>query len=413
MILYAFGANYSIVKRLLTTTTIAGALAMCLTVDSAQALPVGGQVRGGQARITSRTGRTTVNQSSERAIIDWSTFNLAQGETVQFNQPNASAITLNRISDVNPSVIDGAITANGQVWLINPQGIAFGKNAQVNVGGLLATTSDIDNAGFMAGNYNFSHPGNGTATISNAGSLTAATGGIIALAGPNVSNSGIITARLGKVQLASGDTFTLDLYGDGLINLQASPAITQQLVQNSGAINADGGQVLLTAAAAETVVNSLINLNGVIDADSVGAQQGSVTVAAMGSNAVTNNVAANKGQLQGASEVEVSGTISASGKGTGQTGGSITVTADNVALLSGSAIDASGDAGGGSIKIGGDFHGAGATPTALHTIVESGATIDASAITTGNGGKVAVWSDDETDFFGNILARGRSKYRGR
>ncbi len=175
---------------------------MCPTVDSAQAFSVGGQVRGGQARITTRAGRTTVTQSSERAIIDWSSFNLANGEMVQFNQPNASAITLNRINVVSPSVIDGTITANGQVWLVNPQGIAFGRNAQVNVGGLLATTSDMDNTDFMAGQYNFSHPGNATATISNAGSLNAASGGIIALAGPNVSNSGFITARLGKASWA-------------------------------------------------------------------------------------------------------------------------------------------------------------------------------------------------------------------
>ncbi len=390
----------------MTTTTIAGALALCLTVDSAQALPANGEVRGGQARITTRAGRTTVNQTSERGIIDWSTFNVAAGETVQFIQPNASAITLNRVSDVSPSVIDGTITATGQVWLVNPQGVMFGKNASVNVGGLLATSSDISNSNFMAGNYRFTKPGSATATISNAGTLTAASGGVITLAGPNVSNSGIITASLGKVQLASGDAFTLDLYGDGLINLQASPAITQQLVSNSGTINAQGGQVLLTAAAAENLVNSLVNMSGVIDADTAGGQQGQVNITALGSNAVANNVAANKGQLQGDSEVLVSGSISASGKGTGQTGGAITVTGDNVGILSGSVIDASGDAGGGVIQIGGDFHGLGSTPTALHTIVQSGATIDASAVNTGNGGDVTVWADQWTTFAGSILAHG-------
>ena len=258
-----------ILQRLLTTTPIAGVIALAMGADAAHALPMGGQVAGGQASISSRSGRTTVSQSSQRAIIDWSSFNLSSGQTVQFDQPNASSITLNRINDVNPSVIDGTISASGQVWLINPQGLAFGRNARVNVGGLLATTSDIDNAAFMAGNYSFSHPGNATATISRR-SLTAVSGGLLALAGPNVSNTGIITAHLGKVQMASGDMFTVDLYGDGLIDLQAGPAITQQLVQNSGTIAAEGGQVLLTAAAAETVVNSLINLSGAIEADSVG-----------------------------------------------------------------------------------------------------------------------------------------------
>ncbi len=176
------------------------------------------------------------------------------------------------------------------------------------------------------------------------------------------------------------------------------------MVSNSGLIQADGGQVLLTAAAAETVVNSLVNLSGLVEADSVGAEQGQVNITALGSNAVAGNVTAAKGQLRGASEVLVSGTVNASGKGEGQAGGNITITADNVGILSGSVIDASGDAGGGTVRIGGDFHGQGATATALHTIVESGATIDASAITSGHGGNVTVWADDWTNFAGSILA---------
>jgi filamentous hemagglutinin family protein len=382
--LHEFCTNCLIVKRLLTTTTIAGALALCLTVDSANALPTRGQVRAGQVSISPRSGRTTVRQTSERGIIDWDTFNVASGETVQFIQPNASAITLNRINDMSPSVIDGTITANGQVWLINPQGIAFGKSAQVNVSGLLATTSDISNSDFMAGNYNFRKPGNPTATISNEGVIITASSGVATLAGPNVSNSGIITASLGRVQLASGDAFTIDLYGDGLINLQASPAITQQLITNSGVIIAEGGQVLLTAAAAESVVNSLINMSGVVDADTPGAHQGSVTITA------------------GNGKAEISGTISV----TGQTGGNVTVTGNTVDLQNGSLINASGQNGGGYVKVGGDFHGQGSTPTAQYTTVESDATIDAGATVSGDGGKVAVWSDNTTVFDGTILARG-------
>ena len=117
-------------------------------------------------------------------------------------------------------------------------------------------------------------------------------------------------------------------------------------------------------------------MSGVIEAESIGSQNGQIVLYAEGSNAVPNNVAANKGQKQGTSEVLVSGTLDASGYGSGQTGGNISVLGDHVGILSGSLIDASGDAGGGTIKIGGDFHGQGTTPTALNTVVIRGRSSD-------------------------------------
>ena len=124
---------------------------------------------------------------------------------------------------------------------------------------------------------------------------------------------------------------------------------------------------------------------------------------------MTDNVAASKGQKQGTSEVLLSGTLDASGKNTGETGGSISVLGDNVGILSGALVDASGDAGGGNIKIGGDFHGQGTTPTAPATVVQTGAAIYADALTSGNGGNVAVWSDNYTNYAGTISARGGSQ----
>jgi filamentous hemagglutinin family protein len=389
-------------RHLLGSTAIISAA----LIAPAYAAPAGGAVTGGQAIIWQSGNTTTVNQSSSRTVIDWSSFNVGANESVHFNQPSSSSIALNRIHDASPSQIDGALSANGQVWLINPNGMLFGASAQVNVAGLLATASDISNAGFLAGGNSLTPGGNPNATIANAGHIAVADGGVAALAGPNVGNSGLIEARLGKVALASGDSFTVDLYGDGLINLKASPAINSQLVSNSGAIVADGGHVLLTAAAAGNVVNSLINMDGIVQADSVGTQNGSVTLYAEGSNAVAGNVAADKGQKSGSSEVLVSGTISASGKGSGATGGSVQVLGDHVGLLTGSMIDVSGDAGGGTVRIGGDFHGAGSTPTASATIMQSGATIDAGATGSGNGGNVTVWSDGQTGFYGSITARG-------
>jgi filamentous hemagglutinin family protein len=376
-------------------------------VSPCYALPSGGTVAAGQAAIASDATSLTVTQSTDRAILNWQSFDIAQGERVAFQQPSAQAVALNRVTgSQNPSQILGSLSANGTVMLINPNGVVFGPNAQVNVGSLVATTSDIPNNRFMAGNYTFDAPGRPDAAIVNQGQITVADAGLAALVAPSVANSGVITARLGKVHLGSGDAVTVDLYGDGLINLQASAGIGQQLVQNSGVISADGGQVKLTAAAAGSLVNSLINMNGVIEARSVGDKTGEIVISADGSNAVAGNVAANKGVKQGNSTVLVSGVLDASGRNTGEHGGQVTVTGDNVALLSGSVIDASGDIGGGSVHVGGDFHGGGTTPTALNTYVDPNALIVADAVTQGNGGNVAVWADGNTWFYGSIFARG-------
>ena len=396
-----------ILHRLRATTALASVTALLVTQEAAYALPTGGQVVGGQASIASNNKTLNVNQSSNRAILNWTGFDIGSDEQVNFNQPSAQSVTLNRVvGSQNPSQILGQLNANGTVMIVNPQGVFFGQGSQVNVGSLLATTSDIGNANFMAGNYLFDTPGSPTASISNAGAIHIADSGLAALVGPNVSNSGLINARLGKAQLASGDSFTLDLYGDGLINLQASPGLTQQLVENSGTIAAAGGKVLLTTATAQNTVNSLVNMDGLIQANSVGEQNGQIVLYAEGSNAVAGNNAATKGQKSGGSTVLVSGTLDASGTNPGETGGSISVLGDHVGILSTATIDASGASGGGNIKIGGALHGHGDTPTAIATVVQEGALIKANALNQGDGGNVAVWSDYFTDYAGAIEAKG-------
>jgi len=376
----------------------------------AYANPTGGTVSGGAATIATSGNTETITQSSGRAVIDWSTFNIGGGETTRFIQPSSSSLAVNRINDVNPSQILGTLSANGNIVLINPNGVFFAPGSTVNVNGLVATTSNVSNADVMAGGkLNFTPGGNPNAAVVNAGTITAAQAGLVGLVAPNVENSGVITATLGRVQMASGDSFTLDLYGDKLFEFGVSDAVSSQLVENSGVINAAGGKVQLTAAAGRQIVNSLIEVPGEIHTPAFAQKNGEITIYAAGSNAVHGNIAANKGQKQGTSEVLVSGWLDASGYGAGQTGGNISVLGDHVGILSGALIDASGDAGGGTIKIGGDFHGAGTTPTALNTYVDSNALILADAITSGNGGNVTVWSDGNTFFYGNISARGGSQ----
>jgi trimeric autotransporter adhesin len=355
----------------------------------ARAMPAGGVVSGGSARIASSGKQLTITQDTDRAVLDWSSFNIAQDEAVKFVQPGASSVALNRIHDQNPTQIEGQLSANGQVWLLNPNGVMFGKNAQVDVAGLVATSSDIDNSAFMAGSNRFTHAGAANATVQNDGQITIKDAGMAAFVAPSVINNGTINARLGKVALASGDTFAVDMYGDGLVSVEVSPQVAHQLVSNTGTISAQGGVVQMTAAQAANIVDTLVTNSGAVMADAAGVgHNGEIILYAAGGN-VTN-----------------SGTLTASGKGTGQTGGSVTVTGNTVDLASTSVIDASGDAGGGYVKIGGDFHGQGSTFTATTTIVEAGSTINASAITSGDGGKVAVWSDDATWFAGDIQATG-------
>lgn len=397
-----------------------------LAATPAFAMPVGGQVVGGQASITTSGSQTTITQSTHRGIINWQSFDIGHGEHVLFQQPSASSVTLNRVTGgQGASQILGNLTANGTVMLVNPNGVFFGAGSQVNVGNMVVTSSDIENDRFMAGDYRFDKPGNADAAIVNNGLITAADAGLVSFVAPNVVNNGLIQARLGKVQMASGDTFALDLYGDGLINLEASDALTSQLVSNGGIIAADGGKVLMTAAAAGEVVNSLINMDGIISATSIAERNGEIVIFAEGSNAVAGNDATQKGQKQGSSNVLVSGIVDASGRKAGERGGSITVTGDNVALLDGTLIDASGHTGlagttegkevsahregsaGGDIRIGGDYLGQGDTPTAQNLYVDPGALIVNDALYTGDAGRTIFWSDGTTQFYGNVYARAR------
>jgi filamentous hemagglutinin family protein len=395
-----------------------------LTPAMSLSLPQGGVVSAGQATINDGIGRVDIHQQTDKAVIDWRGFDLNENETTQFHQPNANSLTVNRVNSNSPSIINGKISANGNVMVINSNGMLFGGKANVDVNGLIASTADASNADLMRnGKITLNKPGNPNAAIINQGYIKTKDGGSVGIIAPNISNQGIIEAKLGKVALASGDTATVDLTGDGLINAAVSDKVKSQLVENNGIISAQGGSIAITAAAGDHIVDSLINLDGVLDARSVGNKTGTIKVQADGVNAVKNNVTKDKGKKQGASNVYVSGIIDASGRGKGERGGKITVTGDNVALLNGAFIDASGDAGksgttlgkeksavrdgsaGGDIRIGGDYLGLGDTATAKNLYVDSGAYVLNDAISNGDAGRSIFWSDDTTQFYGNVFAR--------
>src|SRR6266850_8027308 len=193
--------------------------------------PYGAVVVGGSANVQGQgTASVIVNQTTDKAIINWNTFNIGTNESALFNQPSSSSVTLNRVTGgLGPSLIDGTLTANGRIFLINRDGMLFGRNAVINTASFLATTSDIKNSDFMAGRYNFGIPGRSDASIVNQGRITATNGGFAALVAPGVRNTGTISANLGTVSLAAGNMYTLDLYGDWLIQLGVNDQIAAQV----------------------------------------------------------------------------------------------------------------------------------------------------------------------------------------
>lgn len=314
---------------LLATTAICAVLALPHAA-SAQS-PSGGSVVAGIAGVSQAGAVTNINQSSQKAIINWQGFSVGAQNTVNFNQPNSSAATLNRVIGNERSVIDGAVNANGQVFIVNSNGVLFGKGSQVNVGGLVASTLDISNNDFMAGNYKFS--GTSSASVVNQGRIRAhgggQGGGYVALLGKTVSNEGVIAAKLGTVAMASGEKITLNFGGDSLLDVTIDKGTLNALVSNKRAIIANGGQVIMTAKAADQVLSAQVNNSGVIQARTMAALKG-------GSNAGKVKIGKIKLLADGGT-VNVSGKLDASAPKGGD-GGFIETSGDHVKIADGAVV---------------------------------------------------------------------------
>ncbi|WP_245982966.1 beta strand repeat-containing protein [Trinickia fusca] len=379
--------------------SLAAALAMGTLVAGlaqAQTLPTGGAIVGGRGGIATSGTQMTVTQNTPKLSINWNSFNIGAGNTVVFQQPSASSVALNTVLGGSRSEIYGSLQANGQVFLVNPAGVLFGRTAEVNVGGLFATTKTISEADFEAGNYRFTGTGAGVpGEVINQGSLKAVNGGFIVLAADRVTNLGTISATGGTAALAAGANVTLALDNAGRTNVQVDGTTLNALIANQGLIAADGGQVVLTARGRDMLQGSVMNLSGVLRAHSIGTKNGQVIL--------------DGGDAPDAGTVVLKdATVDVTGLNAGEHGGNVTITGADIALLGGTTIDARGDAGGGNVRVGGDFHGAGTLAHAQTTTVGPDVSIDASATGHGNGGTVVLWSDERTDFAGSVAARGGS-----
>lgn len=253
----------------------------------ANTLPTGGTITAGIGTISQAGGQMTIDQASQRMIANWATFNVGQDAAVRFNQPGSSSVALNRIGGENPSQILGAFSANGQVYLLNPAGIIFGKTAQVDVGGLVASSLDLSDENFLAGKNLFTATGTAGAVL-NQGSIRTVDGGYVAFLAPHVGNAGSIEAPNGTVALAAGNRVSLDFTGDRLVTFTVEQGAVDALAENHGLIKADGGLVMMTAAAADQLTNAVVNNDGVIQAQTLENREGRILLLAdMGGGTTT------------------------------------------------------------------------------------------------------------------------------
>ena len=362
--------------------------AMSAWADPApNALPSGAQIAAGQAAISQNGAQLKIQQSSAKAIINWQSFDIGRSAEVQFTQPDASAVTLNRVNSATASQIYGKLTANGQIFLLNQNGIIFGQSAKVDVGGIVAGAMKITDKDFLDGNYHFT---DGKGVVTNSGTISASDGSMIALLAPEVRNEGVIRARLGTIMMAAGEAITLTNSRSGIAVVIDKGAM-KALVENRQLVWAEDGRVFMSAMAASALQAAVINNSGTIEAQSAVRRGNSVHLTA--------------------DSIDNSGSISVAGRTPEAQGGTIALAGNDIAVKDTAVLDASGPAGGGAILVGGGWQGSGDMRQATRVRIDHGAILDASAKTKGDGGTIVAWSDvhnndSKTTVLGTLRASG-------
>ena len=322
--------------------TIMVFLAMALGGTAVQAMPSGADIRSGQGSISQDGKNMTVQQNSQRMAIDWTKFDIAKDETVRYAQPDRNAISLNRVTGGQQSVIAGNLNANGNVVLVNPNGVVFTKNSSVDVGGLVASTARLNDEAmknFSNGkdSLGLSLDKDSTASVINEGQIKAQ-GGLVALHAANVENKGTITNEGGTLAMAAAKNLTLSAADDDKLNFTVDGELAKSQALNSGSLKADGGYVVMTAKSAGDVLSTVVNNTGTVEAKTLRKNEKGQILLDGGDNG----------------QVEVSGTLNASGTEEGQSAGNIKVIGEKTIVHDGTNLLARGNVDGGKIETSGD-----------------------------------------------------------
>jgi len=436
---------------------------LCFYPTSVRANPSGAVVAAGNVQFSGfGTSNLDIMQGSSRAIINWQSFSIAQGETTRFIQPNGG-VALNRVVGGNVSEIYGSLQANGGVVLINPNGVVVGPSGTIDVAGLLAlSTLDTSNSEFLNGGP-MRFRGSSGAGVRNYGAISSQSGDVVLL-GNFLHNHGSVSAPSGTVafgaggdilleQTASGATISVHSGGNdshidntgsvtgAAAEFKAHGNAYSLAVQNSGVVRANGynftgGKLTLSGGSQGSVVNTgtlsarnadgsggqvnvsggRVEIGGVVDASAVEVGQAGGSVNISGSEVVVAEAAsvAAVGSAGGSVSVRSAGDATIDGSigaiGSSGLGGNVTIEGRDISVGSHASVDVSGETGGGDVRIGGGFQGRDETIMNSDTLmVASGAQIRANAVGSGRGGNIILWSDQDTLFAGDLSATGVSK----
>lgn len=332
-------ASYRLGKKLLSSTalTAVGLMTLMNAAHAENAWTNFDTVSGSISIDASIPNLTNINQHTGIYVGNSPNLNIGNGQTVNIGQNDSGSLFVARAvtAGSDPTQILGTLNTRlkdsngnftgqtgGNVMVLDRNGVVFGANSRIDVGGIIASTGDVSNADLTDGDGTFEFTNFGNGQIINQGSMTVADAGVAAFVSPFVSNSGVINAKLGKVAFAGGSKVTLDLYGDNLIEIAVNDKVADALLENSGTINAEGGQVIMTAQAAKQAVDNVINMSGVVNAGSASVKGGKIVLS---------------GGSQG--KVSVSGKVDAAGVG----GGKVELKGQNIELTSTSEITVDGN----------------------------------------------------------------------
>ncbi len=419
------------------------ALAIQIASGTAWAGPEGGKVVGGAGSIGRTNDTTVIQQMTDRMAINWNSYDVKANETVQYIQPDASSLSLNRILSNSGSEIHGSLKSNGKVILVNANGVMFGESARVEVGGMLASGLDLNPNDFMNGDFTLSALEGTEGKVLNSGMITASSGGSIALLGKQVENEGLIQAQLGTVTLAAGKEAFLTFDRDGMMGVHITQEVLQvelgvdAAVVNSGEIEAESGKILLSASVSGDIFSQAVSREneaksiivsddgtitlsagsdvintGTLNTSAIDEIHEAGQIALVGENIThSGSISADGGnadiELVSANTTLITGAGKLSAQGVDAEGGTIKLLGKKVGLMGSASIQVDGKTGGGDVYVGGGKTGDNPwLPNAGFVYTSEDAQIGADATDQGDGGKVVFFAENTARINGQISARG-------